>query len=383
MKIFCTNLIKNSYNREVTHLRDYLNSGPDPWDYSVEVERFLEEKGIEVGDDFEGYEWIEENEGSPNIIEFKEWLEENDVNSGWETDAPAYEAMRYNRFIEPQWLIHWTNDAYSISREGFKYGHDDFRGLGHTTHKMNRQEGSGYNFAFPLSRWAKYGKGKYGNEFVVFWGTGIEVSHFGDEEHQVIIWGPSVSKDMIFPVYNGDGGDWEVRDERNDDRILFQGEDVLEVAGWIENNYRMLQNIRKKASSWKRTISSMYEEDHEDHEEDYEEDGYSEELPRGGDCYEAAGKLLMDSNLMGFSTNDNCILVHADITPRMGPLSGITHGHAWVEKGDIVLDYSNGRNLELPRDLYYGVGDPKNIKKYNYKEMARKITDNGHWGPWE
>jgi len=116
-------------------------------------------------------------------------------------------------------------------------------------------------------------------------------------------------------------------------------------------------------------------------QEDLAKDGYPADLPRNGDCYEAAGKLLMDSNW--FSDFNDLILVHADITPIMGALVGITHDHAWIEKGDTVLDHSNNRKIEMPKDVYYSLGRPKNIKKYTYKEMARQVTDFGHWGPWQ
>lgn len=377
-----------AYNKEVTHLRDYLKEGVDPWDYSWEVENFLNDNGADVGDDFDGLSWLEENVvKSPKIIQdFKEWLENSNITSDFIEEAPAYEAMSYDRFIKPQWLIHFTDDPHSISRKGFLYGHDGFDGLSHTVFKRERQMGSGYNFAFDLdSRYVRNGK-KYGEHCVVFWGTGIEVTHYGDEEQQVIIWGPSVSKDMIFPIYYSSySGRWEVRDERDDERILFEADDVSDAAHWITSNYRMLQNIRRKAKSKKRLLIASNEDEYEENEEEegYEGKEYDENLPRHGDCFKAAGKLMMDGRFSGIEGWRDFVLVHADVTPLMGPMAGVKYSHAWIETADEILDYSMGKTLRMPKEVYYALGRPENITKYNHKQFSEKIDKYQHWGPWE
>jgi len=103
---------------------------------------------------------------------------------------------------------------------------------------------------------------------------------------------------------------------------------------------------------------------------------------RGGDCYEAAGRYITD-NLM-FSDKDNLILVHGIVTGQ-GPLEGVEYGHAWVEDGDRVIDKSNGRDLNIPKDVYYMLGkiDKNKTYRYNIQETRRKIVDSGHWGPWD
>ena len=103
-----------------------------------------------------------------------------------------------------------------------------------------------------------------------------------------------------------------------------------------------------------------------------------------GDCYEAAGQYMMRECTFG---NDDCdvILVHGEVAGQ-GPLEGITFGHAWVERGGMVIDKSNGRNLELPAALYYLVGqinDIGNIHRYSWEEARRKILDTENWGPWD
>lgn len=101
-----------------------------------------------------------------------------------------------------------------------------------------------------------------------------------------------------------------------------------------------------------------------------------------GDCYEAAGKYMMDNCMMG---GCNLILVHGEVQGQ-GHLDGVTYGHAWVLDGGTVIDVSNGRNLQLPQEIYYAIGQIDNIgnvHEYTWEEARRLIVDFEHWGPWE
>ena len=101
-----------------------------------------------------------------------------------------------------------------------------------------------------------------------------------------------------------------------------------------------------------------------------------------GDCYEAAGKYMMDNCMMG---GCDFVLVHAEVAGQ-GHLQGITYGHAFVLDGDTIIDVSNGRNLKLPKAVYYALGQVDNIgniHEYTWEEARRLIVDFEHWGPWE
>ena len=102
-----------------------------------------------------------------------------------------------------------------------------------------------------------------------------------------------------------------------------------------------------------------------------------------GDCYEAAGRHLFEKCL----TNPRCglILVHGEVSGQ-GPLEGVTFGHAWVLDGDTVIDQSNGRNLSLPRILYYALGGIdriRNLHQYTWDEAKEKMVQFEHYGPWD
>ena len=101
----------------------------------------------------------------------------------------------------------------------------------------------------------------------------------------------------------------------------------------------------------------------------------------GGDCYEANGRQFM-SMAPG---NPQLKLVHGEVTGQ-GPLQGVNYGHAWVEDGSTVLDFSNGRTLRLPKVVFYALGNIErndNFHVYGWKNFQSRILQNENWGPWD
>ncbi len=103
-----------------------------------------------------------------------------------------------------------------------------------------------------------------------------------------------------------------------------------------------------------------------------------------GNCYEAAGQfMMMKCQFRGGC--DGLTLVHGEVMGQ-GPVEGIPFGHAWVESNGMVIDKSNGRNLELPASLYYEIGrinEIGNVVKYSWDDARNKILEFEHWGPWD
>ena len=59
-----------------------------------------------------------------------------------------------------------------------------------------------------------------------------------------------------------------------------------------------------------------------------------------GDCYSANGRWMIGKD-------NSYRLVHGvAILPR----DGKPFGHCWIEKGNQVLDYSNGKKIKLPKN---------------------------------
>jgi predicted ABC-type ATPase len=108
----------------------------------------------------------------------------------------------------------------------------------------------------------------------------------------------------------------------------------------------------------------------------------------GGDCYQTAGDFVINSRLhknkIKFVGEPH--VVHAQVTGQ-GAISGLKYGHAWIEDDQLVYDYSNGRELVIPKDFYYAVGKVKKTKpryfKYTFDEARKKMLDSGHYGPWD
>ena len=108
-----------------------------------------------------------------------------------------------------------------------------------------------------------------------------------------------------------------------------------------------------------------------------------EDIPdncKGGDCYQAAGRYVMDNALQG--SNQNLILVHG-IVSGQGEIAGVRYGHAWVENGEEVIDVAGGRELRVPKIIYYAIGNIDNTFRYTPEEMREKLIESETWGPWD
>ena len=95
-----------------------------------------------------------------------------------------------------------------------------------------------------------------------------------------------------------------------------------------------------------------------------------------GNCYEVNGRWMIGKN--GYK------LVHG---VAMNQKDGKSMGHCWIEKDDLVYDYSNDKELIIHKEIYYEIGqiqfDGHKLYKYNYKDMGKMILKHEHWGPWE
>lgn len=269
------NWYKKAYNEQISYLNQYFKKGFDPWDYMYFISDYLEEiehpysQIIEEGDkanqnnlfgdknlfytDPDDYseQWLQE--ATPQEIEqFKEWIIDKNLDAS-RPDAPPYEIMNYTKFIKPTWLLHFTNDPEGISNEGFSQGWENIEGLAYTTHYNKKHKNPGYNFAFDINDTrdirSAARENKYGDSAVLFWGSGVKSTHYGDEEEQVIIWGPSVNTDMIIPIVETEGGDWGVmREGYGDSYPMKESEDIIEVVNWAINNIDM---VRQTLGKWK------------------------------------------------------------------------------------------------------------------------------------
>mgnify|MGYP001500032039 FL=1 len=113
-----------------------------------------------------------------------------------------------------------------------------------------------------------------------------------------------------------------------------------------------------------------------------------------GDCYEVHGRAMLGPEGADF------ILVHAEVMGQ-GRLAGVPYGHCFLihKVTDIVHDRSNGRDIKMPRVIYYHLGKidqseywddtlgrvsrtPK-IFEYTQEEAREFMLETGTFGPWE
>jgi hypothetical protein len=113
-----------------------------------------------------------------------------------------------------------------------------------------------------------------------------------------------------------------------------------------------------------------------------------------GDCYEVHGKMMLNPS------GRNFILVHAEVMGQ-GQLAGVPYGHCFLinKITGTVTDRSNGRNIQMPKEIYYMLGKidqseywddsmgrvsrtPK-IFEYTQEEAQTFMLETGTFGPWE
>ena len=156
-------------------------------------------------------------------------------------ELPSWMTMDFNRIVKNEWCIHFCYDADSIAREGFKWGTDDMGKLALTGAGMEKPS-EGYNFAFPIGEYHidnnSYGsfnpstRQRGSQEAVIFQTSGVEVYHEGDEQNQVVFWGPN-AKNFIPIKYDREQGGWCIYGNKG--QVLYTGK-PSKILEWVLTN---------------------------------------------------------------------------------------------------------------------------------------------------
>ena len=267
----------NEYiTKDIVYLKDYFKTSKSskmeylPHEYYYFFDDFLDETDIfferpkktqpsnymdEPDEDVDMFDndielmtWLENN-NREMYYKFGEYLYDKISNNTLPIDDAEYPAWSYfddsPQLIKNQWLIHFTNNVDSIAKNGFKFGVDDMTKLGLTTRlgEFDKKYG-GYNFAYTLNDFKKYGASSYGNwsksgykygdEAVIFNASGIKVYHYGDEEPQVIFYGNTAKN--IIPITSGENAKFGVYGKNG--KLLFENDDLTKIVNWVVNNYQ-------------------------------------------------------------------------------------------------------------------------------------------------
>lgn len=160
---------------------------------------------------------------------------------GYYNELPSWCHMDFNRIVKNEWCIHFGADSESIAKEGFTGGTEELEHLAYTN-AGTQKSSAGYDFAFLINdRSVDYNE--YGDEAVIFRTSGIEVYHYGDNQNQVIFWGPNVKS--FIPIHQ-DNGDWVVYGQNG--QVLVRKNEPSEIALWATEN---LPQYRKQIMTGK------------------------------------------------------------------------------------------------------------------------------------
>jgi len=156
-------------------------------------------------------------------------------------ELPSWCTMDFNRIVKNEWCIHFGSDSESIAKEGFTGGTPDIESLAYTNAGQQKHY-AGYNFAFLIND-RKVDYNEYGDEAVIFRTSGVEIYHYGDNQNQVIFWGPNVKS--FIPIHQ-DNGDWVVYGQNG--QVLVRCGRPSEIALWATEN---LPQYRKQIMTGK------------------------------------------------------------------------------------------------------------------------------------
>lgn len=233
------------FNQSIEDKKSYL-----PHVYYYFWKKFFNEKGIQYDlsdlEDFEITDDIQEN--NPNLYkEFCEWLYEKIINHTLNIHSADYPAWAYYdspQIVKNTWLVHFTDNADSIVKNGFTKGVSEIEKLALTTHlgEFDKKYG-GYNFCYTLNDYKSYANNinqeyKYGNQVVIFKASGLRVYHKRDKEYQTIFWGKEAT--CVNAIEN-EYGDWVIRSKVG--KKLYENEKLEKVVDWVVNNYDQYRKV--------------------------------------------------------------------------------------------------------------------------------------------
>ena len=174
------------------------------------------------------------------------------VNEPSELPTHQLMSLSQHRLIKREtWLAHFSDFSEDIQRDGFMYGKDQPDELALTTHTRNKPAheagwGPGYNFAVvadsrdavAIANARRFNR--YGSECCLFQNSGVSAYHHGDDEHQVMFFGPDVNRHSIVRLERN-GGEWGVC--RTDTEGYLYSGDFASCVRWVQRNFAQYKKV--------------------------------------------------------------------------------------------------------------------------------------------
>lgn len=250
-------LLRYMKNAEID-VYEFWSQYAEDWIYhDSDVEEEFEEWAAQAHPDEDISNLVQDYEPPHDLPEnllksFQDYVREYAIQDVLQNDpaqAPTWAHMdlNQNKLLKRQtWLLHFSDNADDIARDGFTVGMDQMDRLGLTTYfnnEGNDKSYGGYNFAFKANDPRGYlGGEKYGSHLVMFQNSGVEAWHHGDEENQVMFKGEDVDPRGIILIEN-DYGDWVVRphplsryQSPRDEEELVRFDNLEKVVKWVIQN---------------------------------------------------------------------------------------------------------------------------------------------------
>ena len=246
-------LYQNPLDRETAHLRRYLRMSNEdkardaarhiPFAFVrwAEIMGFYDPTTSDI-DPLDSWEITDDIIDTLPEKALATWIENADVMVNEDpVEAPSYFYLEYLGIVPFQWLVHYTskNNGLNIQQEGFVYGVDDQTRLALTTMLPSlAKTRPGYDFAYKAAvAWRGDARTKTA---IMFQARGIEIYHRGDEENQVIFWGPS-AKNLVLLC----GGEWHNQWDvyTVDDRSLAEKTGITNAVNWVKTNYDQYRRV--------------------------------------------------------------------------------------------------------------------------------------------
>lgn len=163
------------------------------------------------------------------------------TSASGDRDIPLFVVASYKRDVYNEWLVHMTDNLMGVSNEGFNIG-VSIDELAYTPGRgtPDYKYGPGYNFAFTANQADEAERSGYGKYCVLFQASGVMIWHYGDEQDQVIFYGPS-AKNLIFITRSDESGEWHV-DSEITSRVLFSSSYLADVVDWCIRNFAQYHN---------------------------------------------------------------------------------------------------------------------------------------------
>jgi len=233
-------------NNEELTLKRYLSLSKDEhikyliYDFEYMLQDFIDDVGLDI-DDLDVNDLDVDDLDDDVKDDFSKWIYSKIENNEDipNADIPSWVFFDDNpKILKPQWLLHFSDNAYSISKDGFKYGISEMSKLGLTTQQSEYdKKWGGYNFAYLVDDSNKYSNNrdgyKYGKEAILFISSGVLTYHYSDEEPQVIFWGEFARNIIYIEKINYGYGIASLKDGN----IIFEADTIEEVAYWAINNF--------------------------------------------------------------------------------------------------------------------------------------------------